>query len=159
MLKVLFVCLGNICRSPMAEGLFLHYVKQAQLEDQIEVDSAGTGGWHVGELPDSRMRATAKKHNIPLPSLARKAIAADFAKFDYILAMDASNYQDLQRLADRQAGAKAQLFKMRYFDEQAPNADVPDPYWGGDQGFENVYQMLDRATQKLLAHIREEQGI
>lgn len=159
MVRVLFVCLGNICRSPMAEGLFLHYIKAEGLQDQIRVDSAGTGGWHVGERPDARMQETAKRHNIPLPSRARKAKQSDFAEYDYILAMDESNLEDLNRLADGSPNVKAQLFKMRYFDDDAPDTDVPDPYWGGDQGFEYVYQMLDRSTQKLLAHIRSEQGL
>ncbi|MEM6346862.1 MAG: low molecular weight protein-tyrosine-phosphatase [Bacteroidota bacterium] len=159
MVRVLFVCLGNICRSPMAEGLFLHYIKEAGLQDKIRVDSAGTGGWHVGERPDARMQATAKRHNIHLPSRARKTRIEDFLEFDYILAMDDSNLDDLKQLAESSANPQAQLFKMRYFDDEAPNTDVPDPYWGGDQGFEYVYQMLDRSTQKLLAHIRGEKDI
>jgi len=159
MIRVLFVCLGNICRSPMAEGLFLHYIKEAGLQDQIRVDSAGTGGWHVGERPDARMQETAKRHDIHLPSRARKTRVEDFEEYDYILAMDESNLDDLKRLADESTNRQAQLFKMRHFDDEAPNTDVPDPYWGGDQGFEYVYQMLDRSTQKLLAHIRAEKEI
>lgn len=159
MIRVLFVCLGNICRSPMAEGLFLHYIKEEGLQDQIRVDSAGTGGWHVGERPDARMQETAKRHDIHLPSRARKTRVEDFEEYDYILAMDDSNLDDLKRLADESVNRQAQLFKMRHFDDEAPNTDVPDPYWGGDQGFEYVYQMLDRSTRKLLAHIRAEKEI
>ncbi|MFK7922707.1 MAG: low molecular weight protein-tyrosine-phosphatase [Bacteroidia bacterium] len=159
MVRVLFVCLGNICRSPMAEGLFLHYIKDAGLQDKIRVDSAGTGGWHVGERPDARMLETAKRHDIPLPSRARQAKANDFEEYDYILAMDESNLDDLKRLADSSTNPRAQLFKMRFFDVDAPDTDVPDPYWGGDQGFEYVFQMLDRSTQKLLTHIRSEKEI
>lgn len=159
MVRVLFVCLGNICRSPMAEGLFLHYIKQAGLQDKIRVDSAGTGGWHAGERPDGRMLETAKRHDIPLPSRARKTRVNDFEEYDYILAMDESNLDDLKLLADGSTDSRAQLLKMRYFDVNAPNTDVPDPYWGGDQGFENVFQMLDRSTQKLLTHIRSEKEI
>lgn len=143
----------------MAEGLFLQEVQSADLADQIEVDSCGTGGWHVGERPDPRMQETAKRHGVPLPSRGRKVELEDFQTFDYILAMDESNLRELERLQDRLADSKAILFKMRHFDPEAPDTDVPDPYWGGDQGFENVYQMLHRASQALLAYIREQEGI
>ncbi|MEO1448194.1 MAG: low molecular weight protein-tyrosine-phosphatase [Bacteroidota bacterium] len=159
MVKVLFVCLGNICRSPMAEGLFLHHMKAAGLSDQIEVDSAGTGGWHVGEPADRRMQQVAKSHGVDLPSRARKVRFSDFTEFDYILAMDHSNFQDLEDLARETPNATADLILMRHFDEVEPDSGVPDPYYGGAQGFENVYQMLDRSTLKLLEHIRAEQKI
>lgn len=159
MVRVLFVCLGNICRSPMAEGLFLDQVQKQGLEDQIEVDSCGTGGWHVGERADRRMQATAARHGVALPSRARKVRMSDFSEFDYILAMDDSNLHDLQSLERQAASSSAQLFKMRHFDEEAPEADVPDPYYGGDRGFEEVYQMLVRSSQALLDHIRQEQNL
>ena len=157
MTKVLFVCLGNICRSPMAEGLFIQKVKEAGLEDQIEIDSAGTGGWHVGERADARMRQTAAKHGVDLPSRARKVKESDFRNFDYILAMDQSNLRDLEDLEGGVSGTKSRLFKMRHFDPLAHEADVPDPYYGGQRGFEDVYDMLDRSTEELLRFIREEQ--
>jgi protein-tyrosine phosphatase len=159
MVKVLFVCLGNICRSPMAEGLFLHKVAEAGLGDQIEIDSCGTGGWHVGEQADPRMRQTAAAHGILLPSRGRQLKASDFRNFDYVLAMDASNLRELERVMSETSGAKAQVVKMRNFDQAAPGADVPDPYYGGQGGFEEVYEMLDRSTEALLAHIRQQQGI
>ncbi|MEM9986667.1 MAG: low molecular weight protein-tyrosine-phosphatase [Bacteroidota bacterium] len=153
MTRVLFVCLGNICRSPMAEGLFIEKVKQAGLLDQFEIDSAGTGGWHVGDRADPRMRQTAAKHGVELPSRARKVTQEDFRHFDYILAMDESNLQDLEALAEGVPDGTAQLYKMRYFDPQAPEADVPDPYYGGQRGFEEVYEMLDRSTEELLGRL------
>ena len=159
MIKVLFVCLGNICRSPMGEGLLIHLVKEEGLSDKISVDSAGTSGWHIGEPADRRMRQTAESHGIHLPSKSRQIRLSDFQEFDYILAMDSSNLRDLQDLYHQVKKPKAQIFKMRYFDPQAPDSDVPDPYYGGDLGFEEVYEMLDRATRGLMAHIRAEHGI
>ncbi|MEO0468336.1 MAG: low molecular weight protein-tyrosine-phosphatase [Bacteroidota bacterium] len=157
--KVLFVCLGNICRSPMAEGLFIHQVDEAGLTDQFHIDSCGTGGWHVGERADGRMRQTAARHGVNLPSISRKVRLSDFRDFDYILAMDESNLRDLQELEASVADSHAQLFKMRHFDPQAPSADVPDPYYGGQRGFEDVYEMLVRACANLLAFIRKEKGM
>lgn len=154
--SVLFVCLGNICRSPMAEGLFAHLVEAEGLSDHIQVDSCGTSGWHIGEPPDSRMQETALTHGVRLGSRARQLKAEDFLTFDYILPMDHNNYRNVMAMREQVDGAKAQVYLMRYFDEQAPEADVPDPYYGGQKGFEDVYQMLERSCQKLLAHIREE---
>lgn len=156
MIKVLFVCLGNICRSPMAEGIFLHLVKEAGLQDQIAVDSCGTSGWHTGELPDRRMRETAHAHGIALPSRARQLRESDFVEFDYILPMDQHNYRQVMAMRQRVPHAKAQVYMMRYFDELvSADEDVPDPYYGGQQGFEQVYRMLRRCCERLLAHIRE----
>ncbi len=159
MINVLFVCLGNICRSPMAEGLFIHKVKEAGLDERIRVDSAGTGGWHVGERADARMRRVASQHGVDLPSRARKITVQDFKEFDYILAMDGRNLKDIEAKAPQRGDHPANIYKMRHFDPQAKGADVPDPYYGGPQGFEEVYQMLDRSTNQLLASIREETGI
>ena len=156
MINVLFVCLGNICRSPMAEGLFIHLVREKGLENQFRIDSCGTGGWHAGERADPRMRSTAAEHGIELPSFARKVQLQDFAEFDYILAMDESNHQDLLDLQVQVPNGKAQLFKMRHFDTQGKDTDVPDPYYGGRAGFERVYEMLDRSCKGLLDHIQAE---
>ena len=159
MVSVLFVCLGNICRSPMAEGLFIHMVEEAGLSDKIRIDSCGTGAWHTGERADRRMRETAAKHGVNLPSRARQIHYTDFVKFDYIIPMDSSNLRDVERLAREMPEGGAQIIKMRYFDADAPNADVPDPYYGGRSGFDDVYEMLQRSCSALLAFIRQEHGI
>lgn len=156
MIHVLFVCLGNICRSPLAEGIFLHKIKEAGLEDQVSADSCGTGGWHLGELADPRSREVAEKYGIVLPSRARKLHADDFEQYDVILAMDQSNLRDIQAEARRNRGGKASVYLMRDFDLQGKGEDVPDPYYGGPQGFENVYHMLDRSTTSLLAFIQNQ---
>lgn len=143
----------------MAEGLFLKHVADASLSDMIQVDSCGTGAWHVGEKADERMRRTATKHGIELLSRARKVQKDDFLEFDYIIPMDASNLINLQRLATHVSDIKSAIIKMRYFDEEAVNADVPDPYYGGNQGFEDVYEMLDRSCAKLLTFIREQHDL
>lgn len=159
MVKVLFVCLGNICRSPMAEGLFVHLVSQAGLQDHIQVDSCGTGGWHAGDKADGRMRETARKHGIELTSLARQIRYSDFEEFDYILPMDHSNHSDVMELRDLSPQASAEVFLMRDFDEEGKGQGVPDPYYGGRDGFEQVYQMLHRSCNNLLVHIRAAHGI
>jgi protein-tyrosine phosphatase len=148
--RVLFVCLGNICRSPMAEALFSHHAQQAGRLDEFEIDSAGTANWEVGSPPDSRMRRTAARHGVPLDGRARQFRVADFDRFDVILAMDRENRSHLIWMA-RDERDRAKVHLMREFDPQAGDSlDVPDPYDGGERAFEEVYQMLDRTTQRLL---------
>lgn len=151
MIKVLFVCLGNICRSPLAEGIMKHKIKRAGLEDKIAVASAGTSGWHIGEAADPRSADIALQHGIVLDSYGRKAVAGDFMDYDYILAMDQDNYASLKQLASR--GAKAALYLMRHYDDIGTGQDVPDPYYGGEDGFQNVYELLDRSCENLLQEI------
>ena len=154
-IRVLFVCLGNICRSPLADGLFRRLVAERGLDDRIEVDSAGTGAWHVGELPDGRMRETARRHGLSLDDIrARRFSADDFEDYDHIFVMDRNNLRDVRALdpASRY-GAKVQLF--RDFDPTPEDGQVPDPYYGGDQGFENVYAMVERTAHRLLDHLVE----
>lgn len=139
----------------MAEGLFAHHVNQRNLSHLFEIDSAGTAGYHVGELPDRRMRRTAKRHHIDLTSRARKFTASDLNSFDFILAMDRSNLSDILALSDGEHSATVQL--MRDFEPMA-NADVPDPYYGGDDGFEAVYQLLDVCCTNLLNHLLNQQN-
>ncbi len=151
---VCFVCLGNICRSPTAEGVFIHLVESAGLADQFVIDSAGTGGWHAGERADPRSRAEANRRGVELPSRARQVIAADFARFDLLLAMDLRNRADLLALAPSES-AQQRVRLIREFDPLAlPGAEVPDPYYGGEQGFAEVFDICWRAAEGLLDHLR-----
>lgn len=149
-IKVLFVCLGNICRSPMAEGIFKAQVEKAGLSDKIEIDSAGTSAYHIGELADPRMRETALQHGITLTHKARQVKADDLLEFDYVIAMDPINLSDLQRLAPN---PKAKVKLMRSFGKNADNLAIPDPYYGGNDGFEEVFELLEGFTGALLEEI------
>lgn len=152
--SVLFVCLGNICRSPTAEGVMRALVREAGLRDRIELDSAGTGGWHVGESPDARATEAAGRRGIVLEGAARKVRPSDFEEFDLILAMDASNLRNLQRMAsDERARGKVRL--LREWDPTADgDLDVPDPYYGGPSGFDRVLDMVQAACASLLEQLR-----
>lgn len=154
--RVLFVCLGNICRSPAAEGVFRHIVAEAGLDDRFVVDSAGTGAWHIGQLADERMRAAADRRGIDLTSRARQVVGSDFDDFDWILAMDDSNLAHLRRLA--RADAHQRIRKFRDFDPADAGADVPDPYYGAVEGFEDVLDIIERTARALLDHLRAERG-
>ena len=157
-ISVLMVCLGNICRSPMAEGVFRHILATEGLQERIRVDSAGTGSWHVGESPDVRSVRTAAVHGVKLAGNARQVRPEDFRNFDYIVAMDLENLEALQDIRDG-VGGDAALYLLREFDPNGgPGAEVPDPYYGGPRGFEDVYDMVDRSCRGLLAHILDEQG-
>lgn len=156
--NVLFVCLGNICRSPMAEGMFLHHIQKAGLAKEFIVDSAGTSGHHDGEQADYRMINTAAGHGITLHSRSRKLRGEDYLKFDHIVAMDFSNFRYIQTMALQVRGAKAKFHMMRDFEEGGKGLGVPDPYYGGPDGFEEVYSILDRATAGFLAYLREGQA-
>lgn len=151
-MKILMVCLGNICRSPMADGLLRHKVERDGLP--IEVDSAGTAAYHVGEAPDRRMRATAKSFGISIDDLrARQFEVADFDRFDLIYAMDDSNRSNILRLArDEDDTRKVRMILNEIYPGE--NMSVPDPYYGGEQGFIDVYDMLDRATDKILNDLK-----
>ncbi|RJF72676.1 low molecular weight phosphotyrosine protein phosphatase [Deinococcus cavernae] len=144
-LRVLALCLGNICRSPVAEELLRQELQKAGVG--AVVDSAGTGDWHVGRPADSRSREVARRHGLELGGRARQLSAADFYEQDVILAMDAQNLAEARRLAPPNAEAKVQL--MRDYDPEAPGEDVPDPYYGGPDGFENMYAMLERSAREF----------
>jgi protein-tyrosine phosphatase len=132
-IRVLFVCLGNICRSPTAEGVFRHLVEKQGKGDRVAIDSAGTAAYHAGESPDARSAATARARGVVLSGAARQVRKSDFEDFDYILAMDASNYADLSKM--RPGGASAKVHMFRDFDPGSPKgSDVPDPYYGGSPG-------------------------
>lgn len=156
LMRVLFVCLGNICRSPTAEGVFRHQVREAGLEDRIEIDSAGTGGWHVGAPPDERATAAALRRGITLEGGARQVSARDFADYDLLLVMDRENHAELVRRApDDEARAKVRYF--REFDPESKargELEVPDPYYGAERGFDDVLDMVEAASRGLLAELR-----
>ncbi len=152
--RVLFVCLGNICRSPTAEGVMRALVRDAGLEDRIELDSAGTGAWHIDQPPDPRATAAARDRGITLEGAARQIERDDFAEFDLVVAMDASNVADLRRIAPDDA-ARAKIRLLREFDPPADGAlDVPDPYHGGARGFDDVFDLVQAACAALLAELR-----
>lgn len=157
--SVCFVCLGNICRSPTAEGVMRHLVTEAGLGERVDVSSAGTGDYHVGEEPDSRARDAARRRGIVLGSRARQFKKADWDRFDYVLAMDRSNLKELTRAAPSKE-VLSKLSLLRSFDPAAPpDAAVPDPYYGGDDGFDTVLDLCDAACRGLLDHIRREHGL
>ena len=158
-LRLCFVCLGNICRSPTAHGIMDDLVSKNGLNDKIRVFSAGTAAYHVGEKADPRSRQTAQSHNVPLHSRAEHFNAKDFARFDYVLAMDRSNLEDLQSLTPSpEAHKKTHLF--RDFDPTSPkNSDVPDPYYGGPQGFEMVFQICQKGCEGLLNHLQKHENL
>ncbi len=149
-IKVLFVCLGNICRSPLAEGVFRHTVEERGLSGHFDVDSAGTGSWHVGERPDRRMSATAQRHGVSLDDQrARQFSRRDLVQYDHIFVMDKDNLQDVLFLDhDGSLGHKVRLF--REFDPEPDDYQVPDPYYGGPQGFEKVFHIVSRTAENLV---------
>lgn len=151
-MRVLFVCLGNICRSPSAEGVFRQQLRDAGLEGRVEVDSAGTGPWHVGKPADSRATAAALQRGYDLSALrGRQVSRADFERFDLILAMDHSNFADLKALQPANSRAELDLYLRRY---QLDEDEVPDPYYGGSDGFEHVLDLLEQAGAALVNEVR-----
>jgi protein-tyrosine phosphatase len=164
--RLLFVCLGNICRSPTAECVMRDLVTREGLEGEIELDSAGTGAWHVGSPPDTRATAAAAQRGIALQGSARQVTRADFDSFDLVLAMDSSNLRELRRLAPGET-ERAKIRLLREFDPASAGAgagagaedlDVPDPYYGGDDGFERVLELVQAACAGLLSEIHNGQA-
>jgi protein-tyrosine phosphatase len=153
-IRVLFVCLGNICRSPLAEGVFRSLAQARGLENRYLVDSAGTGAWHAGERPDQRSVEVARRNDVVLAGRARQIGAPDFEDFDYVIAMDRQNLLELRTLARSQQG-EAHLHLLRDFDPEPGDGQVPDPYYGGPGGFERMYVMVNRACEALLDHLEE----
>lgn len=151
--KVMFVCLGNICRSPTAHGIFAAMVQEAQLQEHISIDSCGTSGWHIGNPPDPRSIAMAAARGVDLSNLKASQIQPeDFRNFDYILAMDHQNLVDLQSIAPANSTARVEL--LLALDEDSVVREVPDPYYGGEEGFELAVELIEAASAKLLSHIR-----
>jgi protein-tyrosine phosphatase len=152
-MRICFVCLGNICRSPTAHGVMARLVKNAGLAGTVIVDSAGTAAYHVGELPDARSRAAARRRGVDLTHRARQFVRGDLERFDLVVAMDQQNLHHLQRLLGERATPVLAL--LRSFDPSAaPGAEVPDPWDGGAAGFEEVLDQCERACAGLLAHVR-----
>ena len=157
-IKVLFVCMGNICRSPTAEGVFTKLVRDKKLDHRFTIDSAGTHAYHIGEAPDLRSQRAAQERGVQLSHLrARKVIMGDFDEFDYLLAMDDDNYRILMN-----ACPDHHRHKVRYFLDFAPELkqrEVPDPYYGGQFGFERVLDMVEAASEGFLSHLHSSNHI
>jgi protein-tyrosine phosphatase len=156
MQRLLFICSGNICRSPTAEGVMHSLIAEAGLEDQIEVDSAGIGGWHAGERADPRSREAAARRGIEITSIARQVTAADLDEFDLVLAADRGHRRDLLRLAGSDPDRRQRIRMLREFEpaSEPDDLDVPDPYYGGPDGFDNVLDMVQAACRGLLRELR-----
>lgn len=156
MIKVLFVCLGNICRSPLAEAIFNHKIAQNKLESKISCNSAGTANYHVGESPDPRTIEVANNHGIDVNHRGQQFKKADSGTYDYLLAMDHSN---LSNMVYEIGNKPEHLLMMRDFDPMAKGTDVPDPWYGGMSGFEDVYQILDRSSDEFLQFLKEKHNL
>lgn len=152
--RILFVCLGNICRSPAAHGIMEHLIAEKGLEERFVVDSAGTYGGHAGELPDTRMRQHAAKRGYRLTHRSRPVRRADFEEFDLILAMDDANYSNLNRLAPDVESTR-KIVRMVDYCRNYPDDHVPDPYYGGAAGFEHVLDLLENGCENLLTDLME----
>ncbi len=154
MVKVLFVCMGNICRSPTAEGTFRHIVEQGGLSDEFHIDSAGTIDFHIGDPPDVRAQETALRYGVDITRLrARQVNSNDFHIFDYVLAMDRENFQGLNQICPEGRGNRLHMFCD--FHPDASIREVPDPYYGGTRGFDTVFDLVMKASKGLLEHIQK----
>jgi len=153
-ISVLFVCLGNICRSPAAEAIFINLLKKKELTDGFIIDSAGTGSWHIGKKADARMRIAAERRDIIILSRARQISSKDFDKFNYILAMDNSNFRNIQDLKNKTSSSDfASIKKIQDFRSVFNDQEVPDPYFGGDEGFDYVLDILEDSVNGFLESI------
>lgn len=154
MIRVLFVCLGNICRSPLAEAIFNSKVIAAGMQSQFQSDSAATSDFHIGELPDDRTLNCAAKHSLTINHRGRQVNRTDFREFDYILAMDDNNLRHLNNLKVRYGFADKEIYLMRDFVQDCEGLSVPDPYYGGEEGFEEIYRILDVALDCFIARVK-----
>tara|TARA_R110002072_G_scaffold1989_2_gene16347 strand:- start:66808 stop:67287 length:480 start_codon:yes stop_codon:yes gene_type:complete len=158
MVKVLFICLGNICRSPAAHGVFQSLIEKKGLEGQLFVDSAGTSAFHEGELPDQRMREHGLKRGLKLESLSRKLVVKDFDEFDYLIVMDESNYKNSYKLATKDQH-REKLYRMADFLTTFKDDEIPDPYYGGSDGFEYVLDLVTEGSENLMNKILNERKL
>lgn len=156
--KVLFVCLGNICRSPLAEAIFKHKVLSKDLGHLFEIDSCGTSNYHIGDIPDPRTFAIAGKHGIKVEHIVRQLTSKDLEIYDYILAMDNNNFKNIVRLSDSD-NHKQKVFMMRDFEPMGKGKEVPDPYYGNEKEFQEVFDILDRSIDGFLQQLRHEDSI
>ena len=150
--RILFVCMGNICRSPLAESVFRHLVRERGVEDRFEIDSAGTSGYHEGDPPDARSVATARARGVLVTGASRPLSHRDLHDFDYVIVMDAENRMDVDRF-QASAGGAARVHRLREWDPERSGLDVPDPYYGGVRGFEEVHDIVERSCAALLDHL------
>lgn len=155
MIKVLFVCLGNICRSPLAEVIFNQKIQALGLDRQFKSDSAGTSDFHIGELPDERSIKCAEKYGLKIIHRGRQVNRTDFRDFDYIIAMDDNNLRNLNHLKVRYNFPNKEIFLMRNFVAGNEGLPVPDPYYGGEEGFDEIYQILEKSINDFLVKIKE----
>ena len=151
MIKILFVCLGNICRSPLAEAIFNKKAADKGLKGEFEVDSSGIGPWHIGKDPDPRSIEIAAKHGIKIEHKGRQ-FSSDDSHYDYIMAMDSSNLNAILQLLDTNHDG---IYLMRHFDSVEKGTDVPDPYYGGNEGFQHVYDILSRSCDEFISFLKE----
>lgn len=149
--KICFVCLGNICRSPTAEGVFQHLIEERKLEEYFEIDSAGTSAYHVGESANVHSQRTANEHGVTLHSKARQLDTSDLDYFDLLIAMDRENYTNIKSMASSRHEEK--LAMLRDFDPEPGDGEVPDPYYGGREGFENVFRIAKRSCEQLIEEL------
>lgn len=153
MVKVLFVCLGNICRSPVAEAIFNKRIREARLVHRFLADSAGTSAYHLGDPPDQRSVNNALSNGVKINHRARQIISKDFYEFDYILAMDQDNLQHIELMAQNQGVSHRGIFLIRSFQSNGQELEVPDPYFGGKHGFQKVFDVLDDCNQKFIEYL------
>jgi len=153
MIKVLFVCLGNICRSPVSEAIFNKRIREARLVHRFLADSAGTSAYHLGDPPDQRSVNNALSNGVKINHRARQIISKDFYEFDYILAMDQDNLQHIELMAQNQGVSHRGIFLIRSFQSNGQELEVPDPYFGGKHGFQKVFDVLDDCNQKFIEYL------